>query len=188
MILKKQYVQACVISIIKLQTLLLSSTQGVNRQAFLIKVFIKSGKIYIILDLTFLGQTYIIVYVGAISILFLFVVKMTEAGRSPNMVENPNGSQVLNSNLSIKNFRLDIFLTIIMIFLLFDYIFTHKISIESYSDIQNFYIPNYNTELVSLNDIEALGFVLYLAYPIITFLIGVLLWCVLIGILRISGQ
>ena len=35
-------------------------------------------------------------------------------------------------------------------------------------------------------DIQSLGFLLYLAYPFITVLLGILLWVVLIGILCIS--
>ena len=38
---------------------------------------------FIILDFYFLGLTYIIVYVGAIAILFLFVIMMTETLFTP---------------------------------------------------------------------------------------------------------
>ena len=50
-----------------------------------------------------------------------------------------------------------------------------------------YFVPSYNKEFTSISDIESFGYMLYLAYPLIIILLGILLWCVLIGILRISG-
>ena len=51
-----------------------SSLHPVHRMAFLILVFLSGSFLMILLDFYFLGLTYIIVYVGAIMILFLFVI------------------------------------------------------------------------------------------------------------------
>jgi|SRR5689334_19920501 len=48
------------------------------RIAFLILVFIAGSAMMILFDFYFLGFTYIIVYVGAILILFLFVIMMVQ--------------------------------------------------------------------------------------------------------------
>lgn len=52
----------------------------------------------------------------------------------------------------------------------------------------NFFYSSYTTEFLNFNDIQLLGFMIYLAFPFVTVLVGVLLWCVLIGVLRISGN
>jgi NADH:ubiquinone oxidoreductase subunit 6 (subunit J) len=59
------------------------NSSTLNRLALLICTFIMIGLNYKILDFYFLGLTYIIVYVGAISILFLFVIMITDTGKTP---------------------------------------------------------------------------------------------------------
>jgi hypothetical protein len=54
--------------------------------------------------------------------------------------------------------------------------------------IRSFFTPSYITEISTIKDIESFGYILYVGYPFIIILIGILLWCVLLGILRISGQ
>lgn len=51
----------------------------------------------------------------------------------------------------------------------------------------NYFYPSYISDFLSLSDIHLLGFMIYLAYPFITILLGVLLWCVLIGVLKIAA-
>jgi len=54
------------------------------------------------------------------------------------------------------------------------------------NDIWNYHIINYSAEFITFTDIQSLGFLLYLAFPFITILLGIILWVVLVGILRIS--
>ncbi len=187
MILKQQYIKVSQISIISLQVLI-SSIDYITRLALLITVFIKSGQLYKILDKKFLGLTYIIVYVGAISILFLFVVKKTESGRAPNIEIVPikKGSKAVGKKKA--GFRLDIFKGIILKSIILSNILKSDMNVLNESKIKQYYMVDYVTDYMTITDIEALGYIIYLAYPIITVLIGILLWCVLIGILRISGQ
>lgn len=72
------------------------STQPITRLALLITVFIMSALVLIVLDFYFLGLTYVIVYVGAIAILFLFVIMMAEAHITPN---SPSGFQKTSTPL-----------------------------------------------------------------------------------------
>lgn len=185
MILKKQYLIICMISVISKQVLI-SSIDYITRLALLIQVFIKSGLKYIVLDFKFQGQTYIIVYVGAISILFLFVIKKTESGRSPNIVITPKNNRNEKKMYSYKKagLRQD---KLILLGLILLYFGTETYSTKD-NNIKNYFVPSYTTEFITKNDIESIGSMLYLGYPLITIIIGILLWCVLIGILRISGQ
>lgn len=178
MILNKQYFFSSLISILSIQTLLISSNSStLNRLALQICTFIKIGIDYKILDFYFLGLTYIIVYVGAISILFLFVIMITDTGKTPN-------SPIMNKNKESNIYGITILL-LLTIPLIYSYIST--INLDNNDYIKEYFVPSYNTEFFTITDIQSLGYVIYLAYPIIIVLLGILLWCVLIGILRISG-
>ena len=123
-------------------------------------------------------------YVGAISILFLFVIMKTEAGRSPNLVINPQikGIQKITYQKKI-GIRYDLILSISLLFLIISYYnLLASSSYFTYSSnslsIFNFFNTNYVSSFVSFSDIESFGYILYLGYPLIIILLGVLLWCV----------
>lgn len=161
----------------------ISSIDYITRLALLIKVFIMTGLLYIILDLKFQGQTYIIVYVGAISILFLFVIKMTEGGRAPKLGEGST-----KGRLEVIGIQL---ITLCVAASLRNSAKSNDLMIlepNNTSSINQFFTSSYSSEFITYTDISSFGYILYLAYPLITILIGILLWCVLIGILRISGS
>ncbi len=181
------------------------STQPITRLALLITVFIKSAFILIMLDFTFLGLTYIIVYVGAIAILFLFVIMMAETHITPeplglitetplilnnqksemslripiNFKNNENKNKSQGKNLSLLG------LISIIIGLFFTFNFFNLFTFTQY-DIWTYYTLNFSSEFFTFTDIQSLGFLLYLAYPFIIIILGLILWCVLVGILRIS--
>lgn len=195
MILKKKYFIICIITVSSL-LLQISSIDYITRLAQLILVFIMSGLIYIVQDLKFQGLTYIIVYVGAISILFLFVLKKTESGRAPNVEINPKNykrkaifknstySGVISISMSLQ--KVGVLSVIYKAYIDASHPNINKDMGESI--IYYYYIPSFITEFITFNDIESLGYILYLGYPFIIILIGILLWCVLLGIQRISGQ
>lgn len=175
MIFNKLYFFISLISLLSIQTLLISyNSSTLNRLALLISTFIKIGLDYKILDFYFLGLTYIIVYVGAISILFLFVIMITDTGKTPN------------SPLMNKNKESNIYAITILLLFTFPLIYNY-FNLDNNDYIMEYFIPSYNTEFFTFTDIQSLGYMIYLAYPIIIILQGILLWCVLIGILRISG-
>jgi len=172
MIKKSKYFIFAKISIISLK-ILITSVDYMTKLALLIMIFFMSGFIYLILDLRFLGLTYIIVYVGAISILFLFVIKMTQAGRSPQLLNNKD-----------KIFRIDFFIIFLsMIFLAF---YNKQNNYMPNDFIFNYFSSSYSSDFLTKTDIESFAYLLYLGMPLIIVLIGILLWCILIGILRIS--
>lgn len=47
-------------------------------------------------------------------------------------------------------------------------------------------LVSYTSSFLTFTDIQSFGFLLYLVYPFITILLGIILWVVLVGILRIS--
>ena len=102
---------------------------------------------------------------------------ITETGKTPN-------SPLINKNKESNIYAITILL-LLTIPLIYSYIST--INLDNNNYIKEYFVPSYNTEFLTITDIQSLGYVIYLAYPIIIVLLGILLWCVLIGILRISG-
>jgi NADH:ubiquinone oxidoreductase subunit 6 (subunit J) len=114
--------------------------------------------IILLLGQNFLGLTYIIVYIGALAILFLFVIMMLKPDFTPS----------LPPYLSLS-------LLLIVIAL-------------SFTSYPGFLItPNWTNSFLSLTDIEAMGYMIYVSYPILLIYIGISLLLVLIGIITILG-
>jgi hypothetical protein len=113
---------------------------------------------------------------------------MTESGRSPNITISPKIKGIENTSnlLGKKGFRKDLLLISLLLLFFFKEPLTSNNGTIPF--IHNFFVPSFSTEFLTFTDIESLGYILYLGFPFITILIGILLWCVLIGILRISGQ
>jgi di/tricarboxylate transporter len=106
---------------------------------------------------------------------------ITDTGKTPN-------SPMLTKSNKVSNiYGLGVFVLLLLLFVPFTLSFTDVASNELDTNIKEYFIPSYDNEFLTITDIQSLGFILYLGYPIIIVLIGVLLWCVLIGILRISG-
>jgi hypothetical protein len=79
---------------------LLTALNPISRLIYLIVIFVMSSFLYLLLDYYFLGLTYIIVYVGAIAILFLFIIMMSE--------KNPDGltgSRTFNDKPNVSKFK-----------------------------------------------------------------------------------
>lgn len=79
--------QALLLSIILSGLLVMVSRSPINSVIYLVMVYLAGGGLFLLMDHTFLGLTLIIVYVGAIAILFLFTVFMinlrASSGTSP---------------------------------------------------------------------------------------------------------
>lgn len=92
----------------------------ITKQALLILLFLTVSSIFQILDFNFLGLTYIIVYVGAIAILFLFVIMLVQTNKSQDPKENDRPIQEVeneiigNINNSSKNKKLNLIDLIIL--------------------------------------------------------------------------
>ena len=57
---------------------MISINNPIYKILFLILLFLFSSSIFFILDFYFLGFTYFIVYIGAITILFIFIIMMIQ--------------------------------------------------------------------------------------------------------------
>ena len=145
------------------------STNPVESVLFLILAFCNAGAILILFNIEFLGLIFIIVYVGAIAVLFLFVIMMLNV----KIYENVLFELLTKNNHSI----IFIFFLVYFIFII---LFTYIKSIF-YSNVlvQNNFISKFSVD--NLNNIDVLGQILYNYYLSCFLLAGLILLVSLIG-------
>lgn len=117
----------------------------------------------------FQGQTYIIVYIGALAILFLFVIMMQKPSNTPSQ---PPYLSILLVQTYVS-------------YLLIPYLSDTSIIAEQ--NISHIITPNWTTSFIELTDIESMGYMIYVTYPIILIYVGISLLLVLIGIIIVLG-
>lgn len=92
---------------------------------------------------------------------------------------------LLNKNRFGLFFGLLLFVTFLIQFLSCNFFNLDLLYLNNLG-IWEYFLINYSAEFKNFTDIQSIGFLLYLTYPFITIILGIILWCVLIGILKIS--
>jgi len=143
------------------------SKNPIHSVLFLIIVFVCSSGLLLLLGAEFLGMIFIIIYVGAISVLFLFVIMMLNI----RMIE-------LRENL-IKYVPLTIIIAFVLLFELF-YLF-HNISFD-FSNFSHVQIFNFNLfALIIPTNLQLLGYLLFTYYVDYFIICGLILFIAMIG-------
>lgn len=150
-----------------------SSFNPVNKQVSLIITYQAGSFLYAIMDFYFISLTYIIVYVGAIAILFLFVIMMI-----PTHVDYTK-PQTNSLTISLATMSFIIFIQGIQIY--------NSTNTQDTGIITYFY-PSWATSYITFSDIYTLGNIIYLAYPLALILIGQALWVTQIGVIPQTSQ
>jgi len=145
------------------------SANPVESVLFLILTFFNAGAILVMFNAEFLGLIFIIVYVGAIAVLFLFVVMMLNVKIHENIFAKLFSNNIRNSILAF----FFIYLVSVILFVYLNSIF-HS---------QNVNTEFNNSALLfdALNNIDILGQVLYNYYLICFLVAGLILLVALIG-------
>ncbi len=120
------------------------------------------AQLILLLGQNFLGLTYIIVYIGAQAIQFLFVIMMIKPSHVPS----------LPPYLSL---------------LLVSIFFVVTIGTNSESSNNQVITPNWSTSFLEQTDIESMGYMIYVSYPLILVYVGISQLLVQIGIIIILG-
>jgi NADH:ubiquinone oxidoreductase subunit 6 (subunit J) len=135
----------------------------ISKIAVLIFMYAIGGIILTYLDFYYLGLTYIIVYVGAIAIIFLFVVMM-----------------IIDRNFIQQQSFLSIYFVILFLGLILPEIIDVNSNILMYLQTDWYIYYNYFT------DIHLLSKILFNGYFLFILIIGIILWTILIGILDLN--
>ncbi len=146
------------------------STNPVESVLFLILTFCNAGAILIMFNAEFLGLIFIIVYVGAIAVLFLFVIMMLNVKIHENIFTKLFSKNFSNSIITAFFF----YLVSIVLFVYLKSIFYSNSSL-----VDN--VVNAEILIDNLNNIDVLGQVLYNYYLICFLLAGLVLLIALVG-------
>ena len=152
-----------------------STLDPVNRLVAQIMTYQAGSFQYAILDFYFQSLSYIIVYVGAIAILFQFVIMMIPTSH----ITNTNESNTLQNNSILSRIFFG-FLIIGSLFIALNQSLSETIST---SGIVTYFYPSWTTSYLYFTDFYTLGYMLYLVYPLSFILIGQALWITQIGII-----
>lgn len=144
---------------------------------FLVLSFIFSSFLLFLLECEFLALLFIVVYVGAIAVLFLFAIMMLE-------------SKLINlSKNTIKYFPIGVIFSIVLLLPILnvvDTFFSDQVTLISNS----FYVNNYQNwyDLVdSTNDISVYGQILYSYFALQLLIAGLILLVILIGVVSLTN-
>ena len=148
--------------------MVISARNPVHSVLFLILVFCNAAGLLILLEAEFLALLFIVVYVGAIAVLFLFVVMMLNVKISE--VQDEVLQYLPIGGLIGIVFLLEIFLIIEGDF----------VSLLNTNNINPEYI-NWFSNKDSISNIQTLGDVLYTDYVIFFLLAGVILLIAMVG-------
>ncbi len=160
--------------------MIITNKNPVHSILFLVLVFTLTTGFLLILGVEFIAMLFLVVYVGAITVLFLFVVMMLNVkivelnerflrylpiGLFIGVIFFVEIIYLINNNLSIKNLNINIFYN--------DFYYT--LLSTSFVESTNFF------ETVSLYNIEQIANVLYSKYVYLFLLGGVVLLIAMIG-------
>lgn len=154
------------------------SQQPVFSLLFLVSSFIFSAFLLFLLECEFLALLFIIIYVGAIAILFLFAIMMLET-KLINLKRN-----------TIQYFPVGLIFFFFLLIPLFSIINKH-FSNSGIIGLDNFYLNTYQNwyDLIdSTYDISVYGQILY-SYFVLQFLIaGLILLLILLGVVYLTNS
>lgn len=165
------------VALILSAVMVIISQHSVFSLLFLVSCFIFSSFLLFLLECEFLALLFIVVYVGAIAILFLFAIMMLES------------KQINLSRNVIKYFPVGIVFSLALLIPLLNVI---NNTFEDTSFIfSSFYLNNYINwyDLIdSTHDINVYGQVLY-SYFVLQFLVaGLILLLILIGVVYLTNS
>uniref|UniRef100_A0A3B0IXP5 NADH-quinone oxidoreductase subunit J n=1 Tax=Wolbachia endosymbiont of Aleurodicus floccissimus TaxID=2152762 RepID=A0A3B0IXP5_9RICK len=141
----------------------ISVRNPVNAVLFLIFTFVNSAVLFILLGAEFIAMMVLIVYIGAVAVLFLFVVMMLDI----DYIRLRQGF--------VKHFTLGAILCVVF-FLVISFVIR-----SSAPNISN--VINYNT-----NNVKAIGNLLYTDYMYTFHLSGILLLVAIVGAIALTLQ
>jgi NADH-quinone oxidoreductase subunit J len=145
----------------------------VHSVLFLILTFFITGIIVLILEAEFLGFLFIMIYVGAIAVLFLFVIMMINTKKE--IVKE------YIQNILILNITGVCFFAAIYFFIFDKFFDVHEISVIFFS-INNFSLLLFD----KLSSIQTVGQIIFNAYGIAVVISGLILLVALVGSISLT--
>jgi len=154
--------------------LVIGSKNPVHSVLFLILVFCNAAGLLILLEVEFLAMIFLIVYVGAIAVLFLFVVMMLNI----KLIE-------LNENL-ILYLPIGAILALIFLFEIFIIIDTDLIPLFSLNFADTLNYIKWTSEITYTTNVARLGSLIYTHYFFLFIIASLILFVAMVGAIMLT--
>jgi NADH-ubiquinone oxidoreductase chain 6 len=165
--------------IIILAIFVITSKNPVVSVLFLIGLFLSIAIYLIIIGLSFIGLSYLLVYIGAVSILFLFILMLIDIRISELQTETNNGIflgfftgilyyNIIKNNLNTNN------------------VILNNINLEGYNNIKISLYNIWDGSLIENNDIISIGNIIYTNLSLWLILSLLILLLAMIGSIKIN--
>jgi len=169
--------------------LVIISRSPINSVLFLCGLYLAGGGIFLLLDHYFLGLTLIIVYVGAIAILFLFTIFIINVRLTIQLgsFASPVAAILLLTGFAIYFFFFaDLSFSQDLPILSSIFNSANESSLSSWeSSIRSAYASDWSHLLGRPSDLTMLANMIFHAYPLALILVGFLLLVVMVAIIKI---
>jgi len=156
--------------------LVVTSNNPITSVIYLVVTFLCSAGIFLLFELNLLGLIYIIVYVGAIAILFIFVIMMMDLSK----IE-------VKSKGEKDHYPLTIFiLTSFLIYMtsLQEYFMTSNLFFQDFFSTWEIAQSNlWDSLLISIDLIHSVGYLLYTDLLSLLILISLILLMIMVGVI-----
>jgi NADH:ubiquinone oxidoreductase subunit 6 (subunit J) len=144
------------------------SRNPINSLLFLISVYVYSSMLLLVYSLELFALLYVIIYVGAIAVLFLFVIMMLKFEKIPEY-------KLQKQNLNNLLYLFLLFFLTIFFFKSYNSNMIEAWVLQNSSNVIDESLNNYFNLKPILNDLEDLGLVFYTKYSYIFILCGIIL-------------
>jgi NADH-ubiquinone oxidoreductase chain 6 len=145
---------------------------------YLIGLFLSIATYLIVIGISFIGISYLLVYVGAVSILFLFILMLINIRVSELLTETKNSIPL-------------VFLVTLLLDNILSKIFPENNLIDSLLRLKNKDINiithnNWENNIVDINHITSIGNIMYTSYSIWLILVSIILLLAMVGAIVIT--
>lgn len=153
---------------------------------FLITAFVNAAGYLILLGINFIGISYIVIYVGAIAVLFLFIILMINIKLTDILDTGYNFTKNLPLGLNIASLLFFIFFSVALQINLFT--FSLSLSLDKGPALQPFQVEDISINLLEFTQIEVLGHFLYTYASIFLIILSLILLLAMLAIIIISKK
>lgn len=154
---------------------------------FLIGLFIGIAIYLVLIGLSFLGLSYLLVYVGAVSILFLFILMLLNVRISELVSETRNSIPLVFITAICFNMPInDITSNNISIINTENNIFKILANVLSNETVYNISSQKWDNNIISSNHINSLGNIMYTSHNVWLILVSLILLLAMVGAIVIT--
>lgn len=154
---------------------------------FLIGLFLSIASYLIIIGISFIGLSYLLVYVGAVSILFLFILMLINIRVSELLSETKNSIPlVLIIAICFNSILYQILPTNFNTYNNYRYFYKNVFTFYNNNELSFVTTNIWDTNISDINNITSVGNIMYTSYSIWLIIISIILLLAMVGAIVVT--